>query len=166
MWCYILESLRKWPPGFLTERLCSKAYPLPTDGKSARLDKDCSIWMPIYCLHHDPKYFPDPEKFDPERFNDENKDLIQPFTYLPFGAGPRNCIGKLNFNLKVKKKLKIISSSGSRFALLEIKALIVSILSKYEIVPTKKTQIPIKISKKDFKMLPDDGFWLGFKARN
>lgn len=41
-----------------------------------------------------PKYFPDPEKFDPERFNDENKNDIMAGTFIPFGIGPRNCIGK------------------------------------------------------------------------
>jgi len=51
----------------------------------------------MYNLHHDPEYFPDPEKFDPERFNDENKKNIKPYTYLPFGSGPHNCIG--NFSL-------------------------------------------------------------------
>lgn len=49
--------------------------------------------IPIYGLHHDPKHFPDPEKFDPERFSEENKHNIAPNTYLPFGVGPRNCIG-------------------------------------------------------------------------
>lgn len=41
----------------------------------------------------DPNYFPNPKKFDPERFSDENKTSIDPFTYLPFGAGQRICIG-------------------------------------------------------------------------
>jgi Cytochrome P450 len=52
------------------------------------------VLVPVYALHHDPDYFPDPEKFDPERFSDENKGNIKNFTYLPFGSGPRNCIGK------------------------------------------------------------------------
>lgn len=52
-------------------------------------------WLfPVYGFHHDSKYFPNPEKFDPERFSDENKHNIIPGTYLPFGIGPRNCIGK------------------------------------------------------------------------
>lgn len=50
--------------------------------------------IPIWSLHRDPKYYDDPEKFDPERFYDENKHKIKPYTYLPFGIGPRNCIGK------------------------------------------------------------------------
>ena len=52
------------------------------------------VWIPIYALHHDPKYYPDPSRFDPERFSDDNKASIDPVTYLPFGIGPRNCIGK------------------------------------------------------------------------
>jgi cytochrome P450 family 9 len=57
------------------------------------------VWIPIYALHHDPHYFPDPEKFDPERFSDENKQKMKNCTYMPFGSGPGNCIGKYtNYN--------------------------------------------------------------------
>lgn len=45
-------------------------------------------------LHHDPEYYPNPEKFDPERFSEENKSKRPAYTYLPFGDGPRICIGK------------------------------------------------------------------------
>lgn len=44
-------------------------------------------------VHLDPKHWPDPFKFDPERFSDENKHNIKPFTFMPFGVGPRGCIG-------------------------------------------------------------------------
>lgn len=50
--------------------------------------------IPISGLHYDPKYFPNPQKFDPERFSDANKSKIHPYAYLPFGVGPRICIGK------------------------------------------------------------------------
>lgn len=55
-----------------------------------------SCWVKIYDIHHDPKYWDDPEKLEPERFSDENKDNIQSRTFIPFGVGPRNCIGKHN----------------------------------------------------------------------
>jgi cytochrome P450 family 9 len=51
-------------------------------------------------LHRDPQYFSDPDRFDPERFNDENKGKILPGTYLPFGIGPRNCIGTTGDDLR------------------------------------------------------------------
>lgn len=45
-------------------------------------------------IHSDPEYYPEPEKFIPERFNEENKKNITPYTYFPFGDGPRTCIGE------------------------------------------------------------------------
>lgn len=57
------------------------------------LGKGVSIIVPISGLHYDPQYYPQPDKYDPERFSDDNKKNLTPYTYLPFGEGPRNCIG-------------------------------------------------------------------------
>lgn len=90
----ISETLRKWPPAVLTDRLCVKDYTFEEDGKKITIEKGHSFWIPIYAIHHDAAYYPQPEKFDPERFSDENKSAIIHGTYIPFGTGPRNCIGK------------------------------------------------------------------------
>lgn len=89
------ESLRKWPPVVVTDRVCVQGFDYSDEHNLRfRIKENMSVWVPIYGFHHDPNYFPEPEKFDPERFNDENKKHIIPGTFLPFGYGPRNCIGK------------------------------------------------------------------------
>lgn len=104
----VSESMRKWPPAPFVDRICNRKFKLDYDvGRSVDVDVDINCWIPIVCFHHDPKYFPDPEKFDPERFSDENKSSINPNTYLPFGIGPRNCIGNFFYTDIIKNYFKI-----------------------------------------------------------
>lgn len=89
----ISEALRKWPPAIFTNRKCTKDYEYDLDGNKVLIERGKSVWIPIYSIHHDAELYENPEKFDPERFNDENKKKIKPGSYIPFGIGPRNCIG-------------------------------------------------------------------------
>lgn len=66
-------------------RLCVKDYEFDYDGKKFTIEKDKNFYIPIYGIMHDERYFKDPERFDPERFSDENRASIDPDTYLPFG---------------------------------------------------------------------------------
>lgn len=81
--------------------------------KCQQLKSGDIIYNLVNSLHMDPKYYPNPDVFDPDRFSDENKHKINPFAFTPFGAGPRNCIGKiLNFFiLFLFFKLKLLSTS-------------------------------------------------------
>ncbi|KAF2878651.1 hypothetical protein ILUMI_27519 [Ignelater luminosus] len=145
----VSETLRKWPPGIALERRCLNNYTLQPEflnEKPLIIEKDISILIPVVGIHHDPKYFPDPDKFNPERFSVVNKPNIVPGSYLPFGAGPRSCI-------------------ASRFALMETKILFFHLLATLDIVTTEKTPIPLVISKKKFVLVPDEGFWLGLQQR-
>ncbi|XP_076289946.1 cytochrome P450 6k1-like [Lasioglossum baleicum] len=87
----VSETLRKHPPlGFL-ERVVNTNYKVPNS--DLILEKGTPVYISMFGMHYDPEYFPDPEKFDPSRFTDENKQNRPSFTYFPFGEGPRNCIG-------------------------------------------------------------------------
>ncbi|XP_045469353.1 probable cytochrome P450 6a14 isoform X2 [Harmonia axyridis] len=87
----IQESLRKYPPIPTFRRVCTKSYRVP--GTEIVLQKGANVLIPVYGIHYDPLYYPEPEKFIPERFSDENKKSRHPFAFLPFGEGPRMCIG-------------------------------------------------------------------------
>lgn len=143
------ETLRKWPNAPAVDRVCTKPYtiePTRPDEKPIHLKENDTVLLPIYALHRDPQYFPDPHRFDPERFSEENKANIVPYTYMPFGSGPRNCIGQ-------------------RFALIETKIFFFYILANFELIPVERTQIPLKLTKNPFTMTAEKGFWLGFKKR-
>lgn len=145
----ISETLRKWPTAVGSDRLCVKPYtiqPEREDEKPVHLNKGDVIIMVMYGMQLDEKYFPDPDRFDPERFSKENRTNITPYSYLPFGAGPRSCI-------------------GNRFALLEIKILLFNILRYFEIVVVKKSVVPIKLARKQMNLNAEGGFWFGLKPR-
>uniref|UniRef100_A0A1A9W7C0 Cytochrome P450 n=1 Tax=Glossina brevipalpis TaxID=37001 RepID=A0A1A9W7C0_9MUSC len=144
----VSETLRKWSGAAVVDRVCNEdvTYVLK-NGEKLEIKKGDALWIPVAGIHRDPRNYENPNKFDPERFNDENKDNIKPFTYLPFGMGPRNCI-------------------GSRFALLETKVLIYHLLRDFHFAAAKKSCIPLKLASNGFQLLPKNGFWLKFVSRN
>jgi hypothetical protein len=90
------ETLRKYPPAPVLQRQCAKSTKIR--GTDVIVEKGVQILVPILGLQHDPKYYPDPERFQPERFSDEEKKKRPQFCYLPFGEGPRICIGECNLS--------------------------------------------------------------------
>lgn len=110
------------------------------------LEAGDAVFIPVTGFHYDEKYFPNPEKFDPERFSDENKHNIDQGVFQPFGMGPRMCI-------------------GNRFALMEAKCLFYAFLSNFKIVPYEKTDIPITYKKGTFGTYAKNGMWLHFVLR-
>ncbi|MDL1373622.1 cytochrome P450, partial [Yersinia pestis] len=100
------------------------------------ISKGTVVMIPIYVLHRDPQYWPEPEEFRPERFSKKNKDDINPYIYMPFGNGPRNCI-------------------GMRFALMNMKLALVKVLQNFSFQTCKETQIPLKLGKQGGLLQPE-----------
>ncbi|XP_053660558.1 probable cytochrome P450 9f2 [Anopheles marshallii] len=143
----VSESLRLWPPAPMVDRYCNRDYTYD-DGEGLRfkIEKGVTVMVPIAGFHSDPKYFPDPKRFDPERFSEENRHKINPGSYLPFGVGPRNCI-------------------GSRFALMEVKSVIYYLLKSFTFERSDKTQIPLKLKHNPAVLVAENGNWIRFKPR-
>ncbi|XP_022082458.1 uncharacterized protein LOC110974857 [Acanthaster planci] len=120
----INESLRMYPPLSFTDRRCNQT--LNVDGLV--IEKGVTVFVGIWNLHHNEEFWTNPNKFDPERFSPENKVSIKPFTYLPFGFGPRICF-------------------GMRFALMEGKMALVRVMQQYRFDVSSETEIPIRLSK-------------------
>jgi len=104
--CHFAETLRKYPPFSILNRECTKRYKIP--GTNVILEKGIQVVIPVMGIHHDPQYFPEPEKFDPERFSLEAKSKRHRYVYMPFGEGPRICIGNKTLYIIIRK-LHLIS---------------------------------------------------------
>jgi len=87
------ETLRKYPPGAILMRQSTSSYTF--NGSKVNISKGQKVWISVYAIHRDPNIYPKPDVFDPERFNDEAVQSRHAMSYLPFGDGPRNCIGKV-----------------------------------------------------------------------
>jgi len=84
-----------YPPAMVLLKVCTMPFQLPTpSGGTYEVEVGTSVAIPVYGIHQDPQYFPDPEHYDPERFSEENKKIRHRHSYLPFGEGPRMCLGK------------------------------------------------------------------------
>lgn len=140
----ISETLRKYPVASGLIRECTKTYQFPDSDYV--MEKGTRILIPVYAIHHDPQYYPDPERFDPERFSEENKKMRPQGTYLPFGDGPRICI-------------------GLRFAMMEMKIGFCKILPRFEFRLSNKMKYPLEYNPKAVLLTPLDGIWLNVYER-
>ena len=105
----IQETMRIYPPAWITDRLANE----PDDIKGYHIPKDGMLAIYIYGLHHSKSYWKNPEDFIPERFEKENMKGKPSFAYMPFGGGPRLCI-------------------GNNFAMMEMQLVILELLKRYD----------------------------------
>lgn len=86
-----MESMRHYPPSWAIGRQAIKDYPI---NEKYTIPSGSVIIISQYLLHHNIRYFSDPEKFIPDRWSQNFKTSIPRFSYFPFGVGPRSCIGE------------------------------------------------------------------------
>ncbi|KAL0273544.1 UNVERIFIED_CONTAM: hypothetical protein PYX00_006177 [Menopon gallinae] len=143
----ILEVLRVHPALLHALKNCTKRYEMDI-GKAEPLvvEKGTVIVVPNIALSHDPKYWEDPEKFDPDRFDRMDKDEWKKGIFLPFGDGPRMCI-------------------GMRLAYAIVKVSLTYILMKYEVVPSPRTPKKFVQDTRHFISRNRDGLWAKFVKR-
>lgn len=122
------ETSRLHPGAPSTFRVCTNEYKFPN---GLTLLPGNSVIIPIYALQRDPNNFPNPLSFNPGRFDEP----ITPGTYLPFGDGPRICI-------------------GMRFAMMEMKFALSKLLLNYNIQLSKSTETPVRMSPRGFLNIP------------
>lgn len=137
------ETLRMWPALPFLDRVCVSAIDLEdtATGNIVKFKPGDQIQVPVVGIHRDEKYFPEPMKFDPERFSDENKRNIPANAFMPFGIGPRMCI-------------------GNRFAILEIKALLFYLMKDVTFKQSEKSTIPMVLDPATAQMEPKGGIWI------
>uniref|UniRef100_A0A667YWN1 Thromboxane-A synthase n=1 Tax=Myripristis murdjan TaxID=586833 RepID=A0A667YWN1_9TELE len=138
----IAEALRLYPPGFRFAR--SIDHDCVVNGQF--LPKGATLEIPASFLHYDPEYWPEPEKFIPERFTPEAKANRHPFAYLPFGAGPRSCV-------------------GMRLAQLEMKMALVRLFRRFNVVTCSETKIPLEL-KSSSTLGPKNGIFVKITRRD
>ncbi|XP_071572410.1 cytochrome P450 4C1-like isoform X1 [Temnothorax nylanderi] len=134
----IKEALRLYPSVFFISRIPAEDVKL----QSYLVPAGTMVNIYIYAVHRDPNFWPNPEVFDPDRFLPERIRNRHPYSYLPFSAGPRNCIGQ-------------------RFAMLELKAMIAPLVHNFYLEPIDylknlrlKVDLVIRVDQLRVKFIP------------
>lgn len=137
----ISESQRRYSGLGALSKVCTESFVLEgSDGLKCRVDPGVEVIVPNQGLQIDSDYWPDPEVFDPDRFSEDRKQSIVKMTFLPFGEGPRMCV-------------------GMKMAQLQMKAALAVLMNNYKIELSSKTKLPLKMSPYYFLMSPVGGLW-------
>ncbi|XP_068627977.1 cytochrome P450 6B7-like [Battus philenor] len=132
----IKEAIRTFSPGGYLSRECMKKNSIP--GTDVTIDPGVIINIPVQALHLDPKYYDNPTEFRPERFLPEEEKKRHKYVYLPFGEGPRKCI-------------------GSRLGLIQSMSGLVAILQNFTVVPAPNSKRNFKVKRNAFLVQAIEG---------
>jgi len=133
------ETMRKHSIVSVLLRKAIQDYPVPNSKQV--IESGTIVVIPVDAIHRDPDIYPDPEKFDPDRFTPEEIDKRHKMTWLPFGEGQRNCI-------------------GNRFGEMQTTIGLAMLLKNFQFTISSQTQIPLEFDKKSFILSSKDGIQL------
>ncbi|CAH2068447.1 unnamed protein product, partial [Iphiclides podalirius] len=138
----INETMRKYPPVAYLDRICNHRYKL---NDSITIEKGTPVFINVLAIHYNKDIYPEPLKWLPERMNCSSDSDNLNFTFLPFGEGPRFCIGK-------------------RYGMMQIRAALVQLISAYELKPA---DIPYEVETDPYSVIlaPKDGLSVKFVPR-
>uniref|UniRef100_A0A340TB92 Cytochrome P450 n=1 Tax=Anopheles minimus TaxID=112268 RepID=A0A340TB92_9DIPT len=130
------ETLRKYPPIEALSRVPNCDVTMP--GTNHLIPKNTLIQIPVYAIQRDPEYYPDPDQFNPDRFLPEAVKQRHPYVFLPFGEGPRVCV-------------------GMRFGMMQVKLGLITLLRNFRFSATSTTPSEIVFDPKSFILSPASG---------
>lgn len=149
-WFILSETLRKYPPSPFINRQCTEDYVIP--GTNVVIAKGIVVQIPVYGFHHDERYYPNPKEFNPNRFFNGEKKSFAEMPYMPFGDGPRNCIGMRMGKIETKIGIVLMLqnfnySLGDQLVGMELE------ISPSSFVMAPKTNIMLKVQFRDGREL-------------
>lgn len=115
--CCIMETMRLFPPAFLLFRELSSPLRIEYMQKTIEIPSGTTVSFVPYLIHRNEKYYPNPEKFNPDRFLPEERAKRHPYAFIPFSGGIRNCVGQ-------------------KFAMVELKVLTAYVVRHFQIETT------------------------------
>ncbi|KAG5674637.1 hypothetical protein PVAND_004591 [Polypedilum vanderplanki] len=137
------EALRKHPPANATRRIPREDFQVPNS--KIVIEKGVHVIIPVWGIHFDPEIYPEPETYNPDRFTPEEVAKRHNMSFLPFGEGPRVCIGE-------------------RFAMVEIKLALAKILMNFEFeLDYSKTPVPMPYETKRLILTAAKGVFIKFR---
>jgi cytochrome P450 len=136
---FVEESLRLFPPFWALDRVAVKDDHV----MDIAIPKGTIVVVYVHGVHHSPKFWDAPENFSPERFNKENRKHHTPFAYLPFGAGPKGCV-------------------GGNYAMLQMLMIIGRILQRYDFELAPNQQV---VPHPSVLLKPKHGLKMNFEKR-
>ncbi|XP_014256245.1 cytochrome P450 6j1-like [Cimex lectularius] len=136
------ETLRIHPTIYVITRLCTT----DTQLGECKIEKGTKIFIPLTALTTDPMYFPEPDKFIPERFSKEGREKLPKFTHMPFGEGPKSCV-------------------GMKYAVLSIKTALINLVLNFNISlsPRHKSKYVLPDPNSSFVCWPKDDTYMKFQ---